>query len=107
MEFTIWEKVNCLAIMGAVTGPAARIRKAYKLMELFEIDDEEKKRIGMTHSPDGGIMWMDNTGVYEIEIKDRELVSFFKSEVANWQHWMAREYQQMTALFEKLEIPLE
>ncbi len=47
LSLTTWQRINCVNIVGAIGGADARtFRKAVKLLDLFEMTDEEKEQVG-------------------------------------------------------------
>lgn len=47
LELTTWQRINCVDIIGAISSTsAAAFRKAAKLLDILEMSDDEKERVG-------------------------------------------------------------
>lgn len=88
-NLNIWERAICLAIIGAVRGDAARIRKATKILDALEFTKDEEDKFGIYYPQEGVIGW--NQTLTEestdISINDKEANLFFRATVSGYDNF--------------------
>jgi Skp family chaperone for outer membrane proteins len=50
MEFTTWERVQLIAIVGGITGSAAQIRLAGKVLDVLEFTQADAAAVGLVQT---------------------------------------------------------
>jgi len=106
LNLTTWQRLQLLMLMNQVQGDLRTINKALKLIDLLEMSDEESKEIGL-QSTSTGFTWRDTSKEWNIEIKDRNLVTFLKQKVELKQDWPAAFAREVLDLCEQLDIKVE
>lgn len=91
----------CAAIVGGVTGTAAEIRAAGKILDTLEMDPAQAQLIGLRQSQDGSMDWQDKDTVWPLEL-DPKAVAYIHKAVAAFSGWNARDTKRVDALLSKL-----
>ncbi len=100
IKLTTWERLTISAIVGSMTGTVAEVRRAGKLLDALEFNDEDAKAIGLVADP-SGVRWEDETREWEVELDDASL-QLARSQVSTWAHFRASERKKVGALVDKL-----
>jgi len=80
LNLTTWQRLQLLMLMNSVQGDLRTINKALKLIDLFELSEDEQEEIGLRSTPTG-FTWNDPNRRWGIEVKDGNLVAFLKQRV--------------------------
>lgn len=102
LRLNVWQRVTLVDFIGGIRGYARDVRKAFKLLDILELTDAEKKAVGFRTPAPRVSVWDDHDVVYEIEIKDKNLASFLKKKAAAFEGWPVSEH--VLGLFEQLDI---
>lgn len=86
LNLTTWQRVQLSLIIGATKGAASTIRKAVKLLDMLEMNDEEKAAVGFEQKGPS-FTWKDADTRWAVEIKDGNLESFLVETVKAYDKW--------------------
>ena len=101
LKLNTWQRVQLEMLVGGAKGPAATSRKAVKLLDILEMNDEEKAQVGFRQ--DGGIIqWEDLEHVWDIEVKDGNLEAFLRELVRGKTDWTVN--RNVVGIFDQLGI---
>lgn len=100
IKLTTWERLTISAIVGSMTGTAAEVRRAGKVLDALEFNDEDAKAIGLVADP-SGVRWEDQTREWEVEL-DQDAIQLARAQVSTWAHFRASERKTVGALVDKL-----
>jgi hypothetical protein len=91
-----------LHVLSQIRGNVGHIRKASKLLDIFELSEEEREEIGLTIS-ENGYAWTRHDVVYKMVVEDRELQGFFTMAIANFEDWPVRNLEEVEDLLDQLQ----
>lgn len=91
----------CAAIVGGVTGTAAEIRTAGKILDILEMEPAQAQLIGLRQSQDGAMDWQDKDTVWPLDF-DPKAVEYIHKAVIAFSGWSARDTKRVDALLSKL-----
>lgn len=91
----------CAAIVGGITGTAADIRAAGKVLDLLEFSPDQAKDVGMYQNPDGTMGWSVGSKDWDIGL-DHKAFLLVRQAVTGYSGWAARDTKRVDALLEKL-----
>ena len=100
IKLTTWERLTISSIVGSMTGTVAEVRRAGKVLDALEFNDEDAKAIGLVADPNG-VRWEDQTREWEIELDDAA-IQLARSQVSTWAHFRASDRKNVGALVDKL-----
>lgn len=100
IKLSTWERLTIAAIVGSMTGTAADVRRAGKVLDAVEFNDDDAKAIGLQADP-AGVRWQDQIREWEIELDDASL-TLARAQVSTWPHFRASERKTVGALVDKL-----
>lgn len=100
IKMTTWERLTIAAIVGSMTGTAAEVRRAGKVLDVLEFNDEDAKAIGLVADA-SGVRWVDQAREWEVEL-DQDAILLARAQVSTWAHFRASERKNVGALIEKL-----
>lgn len=100
IKLTTWERLTISAIVGSMTGTVAEVRRAGKLLDALDFNEEDAKAIGLVADP-SGVRWEDQTREWEVELDDAAL-QLARTQVSAWAHFRASERKTVGALVDKL-----
>jgi hypothetical protein len=103
LRLSTWQRLQLLLLMNNVQGDLRTVRKALKLIDIFEMTKEEESEIGLQATP-GGFTWRPTDKRWELEIKDSNLVAFLKEHVQAKQDWPAAAGREVMDLCKQLGI---
>jgi len=106
LNLTTWQRLQLLMLMNSVQGDLRTINKALKLIDLLEMGEDEQEEVSLRSTPTG-FTWDDPNKRWDIEVKDRNLVTFLKQKVELKQDWPAVSGREVLDLCEQLNIKLE
>lgn len=104
LSLNTWQRIMCVQALNAQTGHISAIRKALKLLDILELNEEERAAVQLRELQAGGYAWQDTERRFGVEIADRELAAFLKRAVGNYSNWPVEHARLVTDLFEQLEI---
>ena len=107
LELTTWQRIMAVQALNAQAGHISTIRKALKLLEILELNAEERSAVRLVEGPDGAVSWEDTARRFELEIADRELAAHLKRAVGAYGQWPVNQARQVADLFEQLGIEEE
>lgn len=102
LELTVWQRIMCVQTLNAQAGHISTIRKALKLLEILELNEEERVAVGLRELQPGQYMWTDTQRRFELEIKDRELAAFLRRAVEQFGQWPVEHAAEVLDLFQQL-----
>ena len=82
IKMTTWERLTIAAIVGSMTGTVAEVRRAGKVLDVLDLNDEDAKAIGLVADPDG-VRWKDHTREWEVEL-DEASIQLARAQVSTW-----------------------
>ena len=109
LHLNSWQRIALTQIIGDVEGNVSILRKAAKILDVLDLNDEEKKLINYQVHEVGTITF-ENTHFFDLEISDSELIQFLQGELTNhnWprglfgnleiRRWMFDLYEQVGVL---------
>jgi len=91
LNLNTWQRVQLEKLVGDVKGAASTVRKAVKLLDILEMSDEEKTKVGFRQQG-GMLLWDDLEHTWEVEIKDGNLEVFLRELVKGKTDWPVNRY---------------
>lgn len=101
MEFTTWERVQLVAIVGAITGSAAQIRAAGRLLDVLEFTEAEAAAVGLVQT-EGALAWRDADKVWPLELP-AGATGLMRKAAQDYAGFQARDRRWIRALMDKLD----
>lgn len=101
MEFTTWERVQLVAIVGGITGSAAQIRLAGRLLDVLEFTEAEAASVGLVQSA-AGLAWSDADKVWPLELP-AGATGLMRKAAQDYAGFMARDRRWVAGLLQKLD----
>ena len=94
----------CVSIIGAITGTAADIRAAGKVLDALEMSEDEAAEAKIYQNPDGTLGWGNPDVQWDVLDKlDKPALALLSKTVAGFTGWAARDRKRVDALLSKLE----
>ena len=100
IKLTTWERLTIAAIVGAMTGTVADVRRAGKVLDVVEFNDEDAKAIGLVADA-GGVRWEEQSREWDLEL-DEPSLQLARTQVSIWPHFRAADRKTVGALVDKL-----
>lgn len=100
MEFTTWERVQLVAIVGGITGSAAQIRLAGRLLDVLEFTEAEAAAVGMVQT-EGQLAWRDGDKVWPLELP-AGATGLMRKAAQDYAGFVARDRRSVAGLLLKL-----
>lgn len=100
IKLTTWERLTISSIVGSMTGTVAEVRRAGRVLDVLEFNDEDAKAIGLVADP-SGVRWEDQTREWEVEL-DQDAIVLARAQVSTWAHFRASDRKNVGALVDKL-----
>ena len=109
ITLTTWERIICFNAVSSLRGlDAGGMRKAAKLLDIVELNEDEKKAIGFVLFPDGTANWNEKANNdWGIVIADGNLVEFLKQAIQKPDIVVTGKAREMVRLFDKFGIAPE
>jgi len=107
LNLTTWQRLMCIQALNGQTGHISAVRKALRLLEILELNEEERVAVELRELQPGQYIWTDTQRRFELEIKDRELAAFLRRAVGAYGQWPVNQARQVADLFEQLGIEEE
>ncbi len=104
LELTTWQRIMAVQALNGQTGHISTIRKALKLLEILELNEEERVAVELRELQPGQYMWTDTQRRFELEIKDRELAAFLRRAVEQYGQWPVEYAAHVLDLCQQLGI---
>jgi len=105
VDLTTWERLLCVLIVGASSGPVAEIRAAGKVLDVLDFTDEEKAAAGIVVDASGVTSWADDSKTWAcLGALDKAGLTVLKRAVSNYSGWTARDAKKVEALLAKLGL---
>jgi hypothetical protein len=101
MEFTTWERVQLIAIVGGVTGSAAQIRQAGRLLDVLEFTEAEAAAVGLVQT-DSQLGWRDAEKVWPLDLP-AGATGLMRKALQDYAGFQARDRRHIAALMAKLD----
>jgi hypothetical protein len=101
MEFTTWERVQLIAIVGGITGSAAQIRLAGKVLDVLEFTQAEAAAVGLVQT-DNQLAWRDADKVWALDLP-AGATGLMRKAAQDYAGWLARDRRSVAALMDKLD----
>ena len=101
LNINTWQRVKLLDVVGNVKGPAAVVRKAVKLLDLLEMSDADKEKVGVVKK-ESYMTWADKEHRWSIDVADGNLETFLRETVKGFDQWPAN--RDIVDLFDQLGI---
>lgn len=113
LNLTVWQRVAIQGRVGQLKGSAGLMRLAFGVLDLMELSDGEKTRVGYVEGPQGST-WRDTKARFEIEIRDPGLRTVITREVEGFvrtletqEEWELPIIREMDDLCEQLDVDME
>lgn len=100
IKLTTWERLTISAIVGSMTGTVAEVRRAGKVLDQVEFNDEDAKAIGLV-AEFGVVDWKNKSREWDIELDD-DALRLVRAQVSLWPHYRAVDRRTVGALVDKL-----
>lgn len=100
MVFTTWERVQLIGIVGGITGSAAQIRAAGRLLDVLEFTEAEAAAVGLVQSA-AGLAWNDADKVWPLELP-AGATGLMRKAAQDYAGFLARDRRWIGALMDKL-----
>lgn len=104
MELTTWQRLTLLQMLNEVKGDLRTVRKALKLIDVFEMTEQERTEVGLRLTQDGAA-WSDPSKRWQLNVSDNDLLAFLKEQVQARHDWPAS--REVLDLCERLGINAE
>ena len=104
LELTTWQRLTLLQMLNEVKGDLRTVRKALKLIDVFEMTEQERIEVGLRFTPDGAA-WSDPAKRWQLDVSDGDLLAFLKEQVQARHDWPAS--REVLDMCERLGINLE
>ena len=92
----------CAAIIGGITGTAADIRAAGKVLDILEMRPDQAQLIGLRQDANGSMDWQDKDTTWLLDFDDKA-TALIKRAVEAHGGWAARDTKRVDALLAKLD----
>lgn len=97
LKVNTWQRVMLVMMVGSLRGVNIdTIRKAGKMLDVFEFSEKDKKQVGFELLPNGDYKWSrtQEKYIFEIEIDER-FISLLKQAFTQFEGW-SMEHRDLT-----------
>jgi len=104
LDLTTWERTQLVNMVASQTGNVAQIRQWFRIFDILELSDDEKKSVGWQEWQDsancphcGNVLpgrsqqrlgWQDVDRTFELSFEDMDFVALMRA-VTTFSHWPA------------------
>jgi hypothetical protein len=103
IEFTIWQRLSLLQVLGGLRGDLSVMRRGVKVMDKVDLSQDERESAGVR--PEGNSLKWENQATKTIELTEPEF-SLVKRVVRDYQGWTLAGADELFDLAEKLDIEI-
>lgn len=106
LKLDTWQRMKLVLMLGELQGNVRLVRKAGKALDVLEMSDEDKEKVGYKSSPRGA-SWQDQDHKFDLDIGDKEAAGLIKQVIKTKKDWQAGNYKRILDLYEQLGITID